>query len=66
MRICFGNTDLFYQFAYDLGRYMHMYPNYQAAFTEDDKKAFLENFPKAFVTSLATLRDLQAILIQVT
>jgi hypothetical protein len=36
----FANTNLFYLFAYKLGRYMHMYPNYQAAFTEDDKKAF--------------------------
>ena len=49
LRDAIGNTDIetgyanavdFYESAYDIGRFMHLYSNYQTMFTEEQKKGF--------------------------
>jgi hypothetical protein len=45
----FANSKGFYKTAFDLARHMHIYPNYRDLFTDEDKKAFKEEFPIGFI-----------------
>lgn len=39
-----ANADIFYERVYDMARLMHLYPNYRALLTDDDKSTLKECF----------------------